>query len=142
MMRYCILNYCTNEILHPGKYQLLRGFVVYVVYTRSGAFDSMASRGTSMYIHVLLYGLKGDIHLHVHIHVQAMMTSWRHLMVQSPHQRRGSAVLLLYINSRQIGKNVLHTPTCTSIYFCAVYMYEKSMYTCTCSCIASCVFHT
>ena len=68
MMRYCILNYCTNEILHPGKYQLLRGFVVYVVYTRSGAFDSMASRGTSMYIHVLLYGLKGDIHLRTCTH--------------------------------------------------------------------------
>ena len=37
------------EILHPGKYQLLRGFVVYIVYTRSGAFDSMASRGTKQH---------------------------------------------------------------------------------------------
>ena len=37
-----MLNYCANEILHPRIYQLLRGFVVYVVDTHSGAFDSMA----------------------------------------------------------------------------------------------------
>ena len=49
LTRSGILMYCTNEILHTSKYQLLHSFVVYVVYTRSDAFDDMPSHGIILY---------------------------------------------------------------------------------------------